>query len=107
MDNLCAYIKPSHLELSGKPWWVNSAIWADFPTAKRSGFRDKVNVLHGIFLVQSDDMAHQPTRLVSILLKFLIYLFIHEQKLDGYEFSRQVIEEEYQGQGLVMMNGNK
>ena len=36
----------------------------------------------------------------------MIYLFIHEQKLDGYEFSHQVIEE-YQGQGIVMMNGNK
>lgn len=42
---------------------MNSAIWADFATAKRPGFRDKVNVLQGIFLVQSNDMAQQPTRL--------------------------------------------
>ena len=85
---------------------MNSAIWADFTIAKRPGVRDKVNVLQGIFLVQSNDMAHQPTRLTLLFAK-ISDISIHEQKLDGYEFPHQVIEEEYQGQGIVMMNGWK
>lgn len=42
---------------------VNSVTWADFATAKRSCPRDKVSLLQDIFLLQSEDMAHQPTRL--------------------------------------------
>ena len=48
---------------------VNSAIGTDCAAAKRPCFRDKVNLLQDIFLVQSDDMAHQPTRLSLLFAK--------------------------------------